>query len=81
MAHYVAKKLHIRPNDILDGWGMPELLVAYGQYANEESYRNFLEWKSLSDETKRKHKKPEEYRVFFYSVDDLNEEAGQEDGN
>ncbi|EOH95864.1 hypothetical protein UAY_03290 [Enterococcus moraviensis ATCC BAA-383] len=71
MAHYVAKVLKQRPNIILDEWGVAELLVAYGQYANEESYSNFLEWKSLGNETKRKVKKPKEYAVLFYTNDDL----------
>ena len=38
MAHYVGKELHIRPNEILDTWGVPELIVAYGEYANETAY-------------------------------------------
>lgn len=74
MAHYVAKVLKQRPSAILDSWGVAELLVAYGQYANEESYKNFLEWKSLDNSMKNKIKKPKEYAVFFYSVDDLQEE-------
>jgi len=78
MAHCVAKVLKQRPNDILDHWGVAELLVAYGQYANEESYRNFLEWKHLDNETKKKVQKPKEYAVFFYSDDDLDDEEGKE---
>lgn len=73
MAHYVAKVLKQRPNVILDHWGVAELLVAYGQYANEESYKNFLEWKSLSNSTKNKVKKPKEYAVLFYTNEDLKE--------
>lgn len=73
MAHYVGKVLKQRPNDILDHWGVAELLVAYGQYANEESYKNFLEWKSLSNSTKNKVKKPQEFAVLFYSNEDLQE--------
>ena len=40
MAHFVGKTLHIRPNDILDTWGVPELVVAYGHYANEITSQN-----------------------------------------
>ena len=47
MAHYVAKKLHLRPSDILDHWGVCELIVAYGIYANEESMKHFYEIKEL----------------------------------
>ena len=78
MAHYVAQVLKLRPNRILDTWGVAELLVAFGTYKNEESYKNFLEWKALSQESKRKIKKPQEFAVLFYTVDDLNEEGGGE---
>ena len=71
MAHYVAKKLKFRPSEILDNWGVAELIVAYGVYANEESYQNFLEWKNLDKDTKKKVGKPDEYRLWFYSPEDL----------
>lgn len=73
MAHYVARVLKQRPGDIMDHWGVAELLVAYGQYANEESYKNFLEWKSLSTKAKKSCEKPDEYRVLFYAAEDLTE--------
>lgn len=66
MAHYVAKVLHQRPNDILDHWGTAELIVAYGEYANEESKKHYEEWKSLSDEQRKSIPKPEEYAVYFH---------------
>lgn len=68
MAHYVAKKLHIRPNEILDGWCVPELIVAYGHYLNEESRRSYAEWKSLDAKTRATTPKPDEYAVKFYGV-------------
>lgn len=68
MAHYVGKVLHIRPNEILDTWGVPELIVAYGQYANEVSQQNYEEWKSLSADS-RQGERPEEYIVKFYGAD------------
>ena len=74
MAHYVGQKLKIRPNHILDTWGVAELIVAYGTYKNEESYTNFLEWKSLSQESKKKIKKPQEFAVLFYTTEDLKED-------
>ena len=65
MAHYVAKKLHIRPNDILDHWGVPELIVAFGQYGNEESSQNYEEWKHLDPQTRGKVMQPSKYVVYF----------------
>ena len=44
MAHFVAKELHMRPSDILDKWGVPELLVAYGEYANRIAAQNYDSW-------------------------------------
>lgn len=67
MAHYVARVLHQRPNDILDKWGVAELVVAYGQYANEDAHKNYEEWKSLSRETRQNTEKPQEYIVRFYN--------------
>lgn len=60
--------LHIRPNEILDTWGVPELIVAYGEYANEESTRNYEEWKALDAQTRGKVKKPNEYAVEFHGL-------------
>lgn len=71
MAHYVARKLHMRPNDILDNWGVPELLVAYGHYANEDSKKYFEEWRNLDPKTRAKFPKPDEYAVEFHSYDDM----------
>lgn len=68
MAHYVAKVLHQRPNDVLDKWCVPELIVAFGQYANEESSRNYNEWKSLDQKTRSQSKKPSEYIVYFHNI-------------
>lgn len=67
IAHYVAKVLHQRPNDILDKWGVPELIVAYGQYANEEAEKNYQEWRQLPPETRAKTEKPRRYAVRFYN--------------
>lgn len=65
MAHYVAHELHIRPNEILDTWGVAELIVAFGQYANEKSSRNYEEWKQLDQEQRAKIKQPSKYIVYF----------------
>lgn len=71
MAHFVGKVLHIRPNEILDTWGVPELIVAYGQYANELSKQNYEEWKSMDAEMRGKVGVVEEYAVEFYGLDKL----------
>lgn len=70
MAHYVAKVLHQRPNDILDHWGIPELIVAFGEYANEESSKNYEEWKQLDSATRNKVPKPDRYIVYFHYHDE-----------
>lgn len=67
MAHYVGKVLHIRPNEILDTWGVPELIVAYGEYANEVSEQNYEEWRHL--DAKARGEKPEKYIVKFFGAD------------
>lgn len=72
MAHFVGKTLHIRPNDILDTWCVPELIVAYGEYANELADRNFNEWKAGA----RKTPSPPRYIVRFLGVRDLEVEDG-----
>ena len=65
MAHYVASKLHIRPNTILDEWGVPELIVAFGQYANEENKQNYEEWKHLDPQVRSTVMQPSKYVVYF----------------
>lgn len=73
MAHYVAKVLHQRPNDVLDKWGVAELIVAFGEYANEESERNYQDWKSLSTEARAKIEKPNRYTVRFVNTNESEE--------
>jgi len=77
MAHNVAKILKIRPNDIIDHWGVAELIVAYGQYANEESYKNFLEIEEHNKHAKKKIPKPDPYAVRFIGYDDIDFEEGE----
>lgn len=74
MAHYVAKVLHIRPNDILDTWGVPELIVAFGEYANEQTNRNYEEWKQLDTERRQAVEKPQKYMVKFVDFGDDEED-------
>lgn len=63
MAHYVGKTLNIRPNEILDTWGVPELIVAFGQYANEVAAQNYESWKSLPPDHRGEH--PSKRIVWF----------------
>ena len=74
MAHFVGKILHIRPNEILDTWGVPELIVAYGQYANELADENYQQWKSADDAKKgikKDHIPPRRYVVRFMGLREL----------
>ena len=68
MAHYIAKVLHQRPNDILDNWCVPELIVAFGQYANEESKKNYDAWNHLDSAERAKTVQPSEYIVYFHDI-------------
>lgn len=81
MAHYVAKTLKIRPNEILDHWGVSELIVAYGMYANEKQQKNFMEIKEHNKVSNKKIPQIEEYAVRFYSKEDLLEKETEENGN
>lgn len=69
MTYYVAKVLHMRPLEILENWSYPELIVAYGQYSNEVTEQNYEEWKSLDTESRNKTKKPKQYNVRFYDIE------------
>lgn len=68
MAHFVGKVLHIRPNEILDNWGVPELIVAYGYYVDEMSKSNYEQWKQM--DANDRGKPPEEYAVEFYDLEE-----------
>ena len=72
MAHFVGKTLHIRPNEILDTWCVPELLVAFGQYANEITLQNYETWKAQSP--KYRGEKPRKRVVQFIGRKDLEED-------
>lgn len=67
MAHFVGRQLHIRPMEILKDWSVPELIVAYGEYANEIAQKNLAEWKAIGD---YKTPRPKGYQVMFISIDD-----------
>lgn len=71
MAHCVGKTLHIRPNDILDRWGVPELVVAFGYYADQVSLSDYDMWKSMDAQSRSKQKPPEKYNVKFIGLDKI----------
>lgn len=75
MAHYVGKKLHIRPNEILDHWGVSELIVTYGVYRNEDQRKYFYQ---IEEHNKQKGVKkislPPKYIVYFYTREEYAEE-------
>lgn len=66
MAHFVGKELNIRPAEIMKTWSVPELIVAYGEYANEIAQQNLAEWKAMGD---YKTPRPNGYQVMFISID------------
>lgn len=68
MAHYVAEILHIRPSEILDTWNVPELIVTYGNYANEQAQKNYNEWLNLDQKARLKIPRPPQYAVKFRGV-------------
>lgn len=74
MAHYVAKTLNIRPNEILDSWGVPELIVAFGQFANQVANENYEMWKNRPIE--HRGEKPRKRVVWFIGVSELEENDG-----
>lgn len=71
MAHYVGKELGVRPGDILNEWGVPELIVAYGEYVNELAEKNYKQWESLGVETRVKIPRPPRYYVQFIGVEEM----------
>lgn len=77
MAYYVAKVLHMRPNEILDNWGVAELYVAFGEYANEKAKEQYEEWKSLDTNMRQKVDKPNQYAVYFHTTSESEEEWRQ----
>lgn len=79
MAHYVGKLLHIRPSEILDTWGVPELLVAYGEYANEAANEAYQAWVARNTKN-HKDERPPKYIVQFIGVDEIEALEEVDDG-
>lgn len=73
MCHYVAKVLHQRPNDVLDKWGVAEVIVAFAEYANEDAEKNYQEWKGLPTEQRQKTERPERFIVRFVNTNESEE--------
>lgn len=68
MAMFLAKILHIRPHEILTEWSVPELIVTYGEYANQKAQQNLADWKALDTKQRIKTERPPEYIVKFIGV-------------
>lgn len=75
MAHYVGKILKIRPNEILDHWGVPELVVAFGYYANLQSDKTWNEINEANKNSKKKIPQIDRYAVHFMQKTDLAKES------
>ena len=65
---FVAEVLHIRPNEILDKWNVPELIVVFGNKKKKKAHQNFAEWNGLDPKQKIKAERPPEYAVKFLGV-------------
>jgi hypothetical protein len=76
MSYYVAKKLSLDPEEIMS-WSPAKLVVTFGQYANEASYKEFETWRNLSSEQKKKTKQPPKYAVLFREISEFVEEGGE----
>lgn len=75
MAHYVGKILKIRPNEILDHWGVSELVVAFGHYANLQSDKTWNEIDEANKNSKKKIPQIDRYVVHFMQKTDLVKES------
>lgn len=79
MTYWIANKLKMRPNDILYGWGVAELIVAYGKYSNELVSRAYKEWEETPVKQRMGKKVPPEYNVLFFSPEQMQELSKEED--
>lgn len=61
----------MRPSEILDSWSVAELIVAYGEYANEIADRNYKEWQHLDIKSRSKYDRPPKFFVQFIDLRDL----------
>lgn len=73
MAHYLGKKLMMRPLEILQTWSVPELIVAYGTYQNEDQLKAYHEIENHNKNAKASDRVPRinKYAVKFYSRDEI----------
>lgn len=69
MAHFIGKTLHIRPYEILSTWSTPELVVAFGYYADEISLENYEQYKSFDAKERAKMGDVKKYKVKFIGVE------------
>lgn len=81
MAYYVGKKLRTRPYEILSKWGVCELVVTFGNYANEDQKKAYDSVNEYNKTAKGKDRIPRisEYAVRFYTNEEIRKE--NEDGD
>lgn len=77
MAYYVGKKLNMNPAEILDTWCVPQLIVTYGIYANEDQKKAFDSINEFNKNAKGKDRIPRIplYAVKFYTNEEFLEES------
>ena len=78
MAYFVAEVIHIRPKEILDEWGVAELIVTFGCYANERASQQYSQWKELDPDTRARTERPNKYIVYFHDTEEENIEEWQQ---
>ena len=71
MAHYVAEIIKVRPNDILNHWGVSELLVTYGYFRNQKQLEAYRNVESFNANNKKKIPRVDRYAVYFYTKDEM----------
>ena len=69
MAHY----------EILDHWGVSELVVAFGYYANLQSEKTWQEISEANKHSKKKIPQIDRYAVHFITKKDLEKESDNVD--
>ncbi len=72
MALYIAEKLNLDPQDILE-WHHSKLITVFGYYANNQSAENYKYWLELPPDRKKGKTPPKKYIVRFLNSTQLEE--------
>lgn len=75
MAMDVGKILKKRPNEILETWGVAELIVTWGYYMDEKIKESYETYKNLDAKERGKQKNPMQYMIKFAGFDYINKEG------